>query len=303
MKATAGCLVILTLLSCRVACAEEKFIFPSPFSMDSPVSPYRDGGVDFRFMHTDDLSAISFPLVSRVASESRVFFAQVFLPLTVAVPSQGKTLFGFGDPRIGVFGSWRFDMPFGGGIVLPAAVAAGCDINLPFSTIWGDLVNATSEATGDNVSYAANAAGMAMYAENPVGWVPAFFGFNPRAMLAVGPEVFFGEFALGFPILVPLRFRSHYHDDLFLSWSVVAGTQPLDFLALTAEFSGISDLTHSQPINGAFEQNQSFFTFGSRFMFGKFSSGFMIRVPMTDQWALTGGGHDVIIGLYVGGRT
>jgi len=297
-----GILVVIIVGTLGLAKADEdKFLFPDPFSMDSPVSPMRDGGVDFRYLYTNEMSAVAFPLVSRVSTEARSFFAQIFLPMVVAIPNGGEAVFGFGDPRISVLGSWRLDIPFGEDLELPAAVSAGCDVNIPFSSAWGDLVQVAGADA--NVSLAANAVGMAMYSENPVGWVPGFFGFNPRGMFAIGPEIFFSEFEISFPAMIPIRWRSAYNDELFLAWSVVLGSQPLDFISFMAEFSGITDLVNNAPIRGSFRRTQMFLTFGSRLTFGNFEMGLMFRLPVSDQWAISGASDNFIVGLYVGGST
>jgi len=276
---------------------DDSWIFPNPWSFDSPQSRRRSGGMEFRFLHAKDLDALTMPLISYVTTESRQFVVQVFLPLTVAMPAGGSASFGFGDARISARGSWSFSLDLG--TPVGAAWGVGFDINLPWSVFWGHLVSATSGETG--VSYSANIAGMIAHPENPIGWVPGFLGFGPRASFALGGQLLFAECAASFPMMMPIAWTDVYAPEVFFSWGVAGGTSPLKEVALLAELSGLVALTGSGAVGGTFVLSQNFFTLSSRFFFGSFEGGLMLRLPLNDQFAVGDAGTSFVVGLYLGG--
>lgn len=291
--------VFLILVWSAGAAAGGRWTFPDPFSMDSPQSPHRSGGIEFRMLAADSGWALAMPLRSNMTSESRAFIASAFLPLLVAVPDQGDAEFGFGDPRIGVRGSWRLDFPLAEGKSIPMAISGGADVNLPLSALWGDALRAAGELAG--VAASAPAMGVSMYTENPLGWIWGFLGFNPRVSVALGEPLFFFEADTTMIMMFPIKWVSRYQTEIWFNWAAAFGSQPHETVAVIAEFNGTVDLTGSGSFRGLLEPNLVFAGAGVRFYYQGLIGGLMARFPLMDVWRASDSA-DVIFSLFIGGE-
>jgi hypothetical protein len=283
------------------AAGADRWTFPDPFSMDSPESPHRNGGIEFRAMVMDGGWALAFPLRSNMTTESGTFIAQAFLPLLVTVPDGYSTGFTFGDPRVGVRGSWRLEFPLAEGKSIPMALSGGLDMNIPFSAFWGDMLKAVGELAETSVSTSASAVGISMYTENPLGWISGFWGFNPRFCVALGEPLFFFEADTTFIMMFPIQWRSAFETEIWFNWAAAFGSQPHDTIALIAEVNGTVDLTGSGSFLNLLPQNLVFAGAGVRFYYQGFTAGLMARFPLTDLWK-TAETAPVIFSIYIGGE-
>ncbi len=281
--------------------AAERWTFPDPFSMDSPESPHRNGGVEFRTMVMDNGWALAFPLRSNLTNEAGGFIAQAFLPLLVTVPDGYSAGFTFGDPRVGVRGSWRLDFPLAEGKSIPMALSGGVDVNIPFSALWGDMLKAVGELAETSVSTSAPAVGISMYTENPLGWISGFWGFNPRFCAAFGVPLFFFEADTTFIMMFPIQWRSQFETEIWFNWAAAFGSQVHETVAVIAEINGTVDLTGQGSFLNLLPQNMVFAGAGLRFCYRGFTAGLMARFPLTDIWK-TSESAPVIFSLYIGGE-
>jgi hypothetical protein len=267
--------------------------------MDSPESPHRSGGIEFRMMAADSGWALAMPLRSNMTSESRDFIASAFLPLLVAIPDQGDAEFGVGDPRIGVRGSWRLKFPLAEGKSIPMAISGGADVNIPLSALWGDALRAAGELGG--VAASAPAMGVSMYTENPLGWIWGFWGVNPRVCVALGEPLFFFEADTTFIMMFPIKWSGQYETEIWFNWAAAFGSQPHETVAVIAEFNGTVDLTGSGSFRGLMEPNLVFAGAGVRFYYQGLIGGLMARFPLMDVWR-TADDANVIFSLFIGGE-
>jgi hypothetical protein len=256
-----------------------RWTFPDPFSMDSPESPHRNGGIEFRMLAADSGWGLAMPLRSNMTSESRVFIASAFMPLLVAIPDQGDAEFGVGDPRIGVRGSWRLDFPLAEGQSIPMAISGGADVNIPISP----------------------ALGVSMYTENPMGWIPGFWGINPRVAVALGEPQFFFEADTTFVMMFPSAWTDQYDTEIWFNWAAAFGSQPHETVAVIAEFNGTVDLTGSGSFRGLLEPNLVFAGVGVRCYYQGLVGGLMARFPLIDVWRTTDAAN-IIFSLFIGGE-
>jgi hypothetical protein len=291
--------ILLILIWSAGAAAGGRWTFPDPFGMDSPESPHRNGGIEFRMLAADSGWALAMPLRSNMTSESRVFIASAFLPLLVTIPDQGDAEFGFGDPRIGVRGSWRLDFPLAEGESIPMAISGGADVNIPLSSLWGDPLPVAGELAG--VTAYARAAGVSMYTENPLGWIGGFWGINPRVSVALGEPLFFFEADTTMIIMFPIAWSDQYDTEIWFNWAAAFGSQPHETVAVIAEFNGTVDLTGSGSFRGFLEPNLVFAAVGVRCYYQGLIGGLMARLPLMDVWR-TADDAKVIFSLFLGGE-
>ena len=240
--------------------------FPKPFTMSSPMSPHRFGGMETALNFTDMGTGLAFPIRSAIAPRKSPFAVDLTLPLSIGIPKDGSTKFYMGNPSISVTGAWRFMFPFGGNQRLPAAWSAGADIGLPLAGIWG-----------------ANAATLLcfpMYVREYSAWLPHFV-IRPKATLAVGKPIFFTMFEMGIAGLGVTMSGDTY---TVLDWGVAFGSQPHEMVSITLEFGGahaLHDDSHT-----VFSRNPVWGALGARFYIGeKFVTGLMMRVPFTHAFA------------------
>ena len=276
-----------------------RWTFPDPFSMDSPESPHRNGGIEFRMMAAESGWGLAMPLRSNMTSESRAFIASAFLPLLVAIPDQGDAEFGIGDPRISVRGSWRLKFPLAEGNSIPMAIGGGADVNIPISSLWGDPLPVASEMGG--AAALARAMGVSMYTENPLGWIGGYWGINPRVSVALGEPMFFFEADTTFIMMFPIAWSGQYDTEIWFNWGAAFGSQPHETVAAIAEFNGTVDLTGSGSFRGLLEPNLVFAGVGVRCYYQGLIGGLMVRIPLMDVWR-TADDAKVIFSLFIGGE-
>ena len=65
--------------------------FPDPFSLESPESSSRAGGIEFRYQYHEGATTLAFPLVSNLTTTERNFTIQLFLPRVLSATSAART--------------------------------------------------------------------------------------------------------------------------------------------------------------------------------------------------------------------
>jgi hypothetical protein len=260
---------------------KEDWFFPDPFSLDRPVSPRRSGGGEIRFLTSSAGTALGLPASTDITTEKGDFIIQGFVPMVITIPDQGDASFGIGDPRISLKGSWKLEIPFSEDLIQPAAYSLGVDANIPLTAFFADAVE-----TEDNprAAYSHTVAGFGLFPESPVGWVPGYIGFSPRAAFAVGTPRLFFEAELSFPFLFPISYSHLYDTELFFIWGLACGTQPEESVAVMAELSGVVSLFQETAFNHTYEPNMFFATISTRVYLGPFTSGVMVRISAMDVY-------------------
>ncbi len=270
--ATALALAALALaglapVAARAEVSMTGWYFPLPFTMNSPTTPHRFGGILYSMTFADDGIGLAFPLWSIITDERQVFVVDLGFPLAVGVHDQAGSSFYAGNIRVGLYGSWHFQMPFGDNLKVPAAWSVGGEVGLPTAAIWGG-----------NDGYDFN---FPMYVHDPVGWIPGAFGIRPRATLAIGKPMFYTQ--LDFSLVNLADFDGHYH--LSPSWGFALGSNPHEMVSLSVELGGVHWVTPDRGPNVAGKPDQVWTAFGARLYFGKFNVGIMGRVPFLDMFA------------------
>jgi hypothetical protein len=241
--------------------------FPNPYTMRSPNSPHRFGGMDLSLAFGEGGYAIAFPLHSTLTDRENVFIIDMSYPLVVGVPDTGSASFWGGSPKIGMRGNWRFQFPFSEGYTLPAAWSVGGELNIPLAMLWGGNI--------------ATLLGFPMYMQDLTAWLPAFT-FRPMAQFAIGKPLFFFEAELSLPNSVTAAGTYAF----LVGWGATLGSQPDDLVSITLEFGGLHDTT------GNFFPGSSgavWGALGSRFYIGQFVTGLAIRLPFTKVWGSSDG--------------
>ncbi|MBN2496278.1 MAG: hypothetical protein JXR96_16920 [Deltaproteobacteria bacterium] len=271
-RSTVAFLAMLVVGLASPARAGQKFrnwYFPKPFTMSSPMTPYRSGGMEIGYIYLKSGHGLAFPIESSMRPFGKNFAAELSMPLGLGVPDGGSTEFYGGNPTLGLTGFWRFLTPFAGGHAYPSALAVGADIGIPLAMAWGE----------NNGAF-----GFALYHRDYVAWRPVF-GVRPKVIYAIGKPIFFVESELGFPAFTVDKGG---HATALIDWGITLGSQFHEMVALMLEFGGAHDMKGSdfQPVWGALS---------SRLYFGKFVTGMMLIVPFRRF------GEDVIgLSVYVG---
>jgi hypothetical protein len=237
--------------------------FPKPFTMSSPMSPPRFGGIELGMNFADAGMGFAFPLQSSLSVAGNKFVIDFTWPLAVGAPKSGATKFYAGNPRISFFGSWRFSIPFAEGFSMPAAWSVGADLGIPLAAAWGGNV-------GLALSYP-------MYLHDYAAWLPDF-GLKPKVLLAMGEPMFFAEFELSVPGLLVNMTQDVA---LLIGWGLALGTQPLDWFSMMFEIGGLHNTTNRKVYVNA---NPVWGATSFRFYFGKFSTGLNIRFPFVKAY-------------------
>ena len=282
-----GSLLVLSLVfanqTAQARVTKKGWYFPNPFTMNSPTSPHRYGGVDLGFNISDAGFGLAFPLTSTLTDRQNRFIIEMALPLSVGVPKSGSTSFYGGNPRLGMRGTWRFTFPFAGGYNLPAAWSAGADLSIPLAMAWGA-----------NTAYLLN---FPTYLHDPVAWMPVF-GFRPKAQIALGNPMFYGIFELSLANLITKDATYEFA----VGWGLTLASQPDDMVAISLEFGGLHAVTDFLPGN----QNATWGALGARLFFGQFVTGLVLRLPFTKSFSVSDGtttfDYDptISIGVFIG---
>jgi hypothetical protein len=273
MPRTSRCLLLAALAFAAAspsASAEGlgDWYFPQPYTMEGPLYPARGGGMEFDFTLNDmGWWGFGFPMQGALTTERMNFVATVTWPLVAGEAEQnlnepGVTTKGFywGNIKIGVQGAWKFLMPFAEGFRLPAAWGVGADVGLPWGAMWVML--------GSGAEAAAKIAKL-MYQHDPVAIWPKYMGIAPKALFAIGRPLFYVETE----IKLPMMFNFGDSHQFLFQYGVALGTQPLKWLAFTAEFGGYYEMRYGN--------NQMWWAAGLRFYVGKMVLGAMFRMPLT----------------------
>jgi len=258
--------------------------FPLPFTLQSPNSPHRWGGVDFGISTASAGDAVAFDLVSMLTDRTNLFIIDMELPMAVGVPDAGADKFYMGNPALGFRANWDFEFPFSGGYKLPASWAVGAEVSVPLNMLWGYNAGAVLAAP--------------MYPHDITAWAKGFV-FRPEAQLALGKPIFFFELDFSMPNWV-----SKKGDYSFLiNWALALGSQPDDLVSITLELGGLHEAS------GDFFPGSSgavWGALGARFYIGQFVTGLVIRLPFTKAYSVDVNGaratYDpkVSFGIFVG---
>ncbi|HOX42856.1 MAG TPA: hypothetical protein PK668_04615 [Myxococcota bacterium] len=272
-RALAAAVLALALLglapgAARAEVSMSGWYFPLPFTLNSPTTPHRFGGILYSMTFADGGVGLAFPLWSIITNEAQTFVVDLGFPLAIGVPDEGDASFYGGNIRVGMYGSWHFTMPFGDNIKLPAAWSVGGEVGLPTAGIWGG-----------NAAYHLN---YPMYVHDPIGWVPEAFGFRPRAMLAIGKPIFYTQF--DFSLVNLADFGGAYM--LSPSWGFALGSNPHEMVSISVELGGVHWVTPDREHDVALgdKVDQVWTAFGCRLYFGQFTLGVMGRVPFLDMF-------------------
>lgn len=242
--------------------------FPNPYTMRSPNSPHRFGGLDFSLAVGEGGYAFAFPLHSTLTDRANLFIVDMSYPLVVGIPDSGPTKFWGGSPKIGMRGNWRFQFPFSDGYTLPAAWSVGGELNIPLAMIWG--------------GNSGMLLGFPMYMQDLTAWLPAFT-FRPMAQFAIGKPLFFFEAELSLPSVVGASGTYAF----LVGWGATLGSQPDDLVSISLEFGGLHDTTGNLFPGGS---GAVWGALGGRFYIGQFVTGLCVRLPFTKVWGETQAG-------------
>jgi hypothetical protein len=239
--------------------------FPLPFTLNSPNTPHRFGGIQYGMTFADAGVGLSFPLHSLITDAAQRFVVDLGLPLAVGVPDSGSSKFYAGNIRVGMYANWRFTMPFGDNLKVPAAWAVGGETNLPIAAIWGS-----------NFAYQVN---FPMFTHDPVAWVPKTWTIRPRAMLAMGQPYFYAQFDLALGAVVSFGSQVYFSP----SWGFALGSNPHEMVSLSLELGGLHWVTPHRPGMSEAEKwkkDNVWTALGVRLYFGQFNMGVMGRIPL-----------------------
>lgn len=261
--------------------------FPLPFTLQSPNSPHRYGGLDIGISTASDGYAIAFPLKSMMTDAANLFIIDLELPLSVGVPDAGATKFYVGNPGLGFRANWGFEFPFAEGYKLPAAWAVGAEISVPLNMIWGG-----------NSGYLL---GAPMYPHDITAWAPGFV-FRPQAQLALGKPMLFLELDFSLPFWA----SKNGAGTMLVYWALALGSQPDDLVSITLEFGGLHDL--KSPDRFLYGDSSALWgALGARIYIGEFVTGVVIRLPFTKAYSPVDGTGNrlnwdpiVSFGIFVG---
>lgn len=258
--------------------------FPLPYTLQSPNSPHRFGGIDFGISFADAGYGIAFPLKSMLTDRANLFIIDMELPLAVGVPEVGDTKFYMGNPGLGFRANWDFEFPFSEGYTLPASWAVGAEVSVPINMLWRG-----------NAGYALCAP---MFPHDITGWAPGFV-FRPQAQFALGKPMFFLELDFSLPTWV-----SKKGDTAFLvNWGLALGSQPDDLVSVTLEFGGMHETTDTFFIGSS---GAVWGALGARIYLGQFVTGLVLRLPFSKAYSVNVSGARVTydptvsIGIFVG---
>lgn len=241
--------------------------YPFPFTLDSPTSPHRFGGVEIGLSVADAGYALAFPFETALTDAKNRFIIDMELPVAIGIGTIGSTDADFyvGGPTVGMRGNWRFRFPFAGGYKLPAAVATGIELDIPLQGIW-------KNNNGSLLGYPA-------FLHDPTSWLVAFT-YRPVVQFAIGKPMVFLELELALPNVITLG--GQYH--LLVQWGAALGSQPHELVSITLEFGGLHDTT-GQLFPG--DAGGLWGALGARLYLDGLQLGLAVRVPFTQAYRFT----------------